>query len=68
MAATSEAVLLDRRFSMLVLALLLAAATILVALVLLGWVPDTREPGRLWYPAAGNLDPDDVIIKRDCGT
>jgi hypothetical protein len=43
---------------MTVLVLLLTAGAMLATLVVLGWVPDTREAGWRWYPAAGDLDPE----------
>jgi hypothetical protein len=45
--------------STIVAVLFSLAALIGVALVALGWVPDTRQPGRLWYPTASDPDPGD---------
>jgi hypothetical protein len=49
---------------MAVLVLLLAAGAMLATLVVLGWVPDTREAGRQWYPAAADLDPEANLARR----
>jgi hypothetical protein len=41
----------------IVAASFILAAIIGAALIALGWVPDTTQAGRHWYPAAPDPDP-----------